>query len=124
MRRLAAPATRCGAIARTPAAIDEALARFDLRAGAAALWQLVDEANRFVTNTRPWELAKREASDPHARAALDETLALLLAACDLLARELAPFLPAAARRIELALATRDVELGRRLFVRLEPATSV
>ncbi|MEY2514138.1 MAG: methionyl-tRNA synthetase [bacterium] len=112
------------AIARAPAAIDEALGRFDLRAAAAALWQLVDEANRFVTSARPWELAKREASDPDARGALDETLALLLAACNLLARELAPFLPAAARRIELVLATRDVELGRRLFVRLEPVAGV
>jgi hypothetical protein len=45
---------------------------------------------------------------------------VLLAACELLARELGPFLPAAARRIALALATRDVELGRRLLVRLEP----
>jgi methionyl-tRNA synthetase len=108
------------AIARAPGQIDAALGRFDLRAGAAALWQLVDEANRFVTRARPWELAKHEATDPAARAALDETLAVLLEACDLLARELGPFLPAAARRIELALTTRDVELGRRLFVRLEP----
>jgi len=61
-------------------------------------------------------------SDPQARAALDETLDVLLEACRLLACELAPFLPAAARRIELALATGDVELGRRLFVRLETAT--
>ncbi len=111
-------------IAHAPAQIDEALARFDLRSAAAALWQLVDEANRFVASARPWELAKREVSDPAARAALDETLDVLLEACWLLARELAPFLPAAARRIELALATGDQKLGRRLFVSPEPLEGI
>jgi methionyl-tRNA synthetase len=108
-----------GAIARLPGAIDDALGRFDLRTAAAALWQLVDEANRFVAVARPWELAKAEPADAAAGAALDEALSLLLAACDTLARELAPFLPAAAARIERALADGDQELGRRLFARVQ-----
>jgi methionyl-tRNA synthetase len=56
-----------GAIARLPDEIDGALGRFDLRTAGAALWQLVDEANRFVSVARPWELAKAEPADAGVR---------------------------------------------------------
>jgi methionyl-tRNA synthetase len=87
-----------------PASIDEALDAFDLRGAAGALWEVVAAANRFVSATRPWEA---ERPDP--------LVALLLAACRLLAREVSPFLPEAAKRIEAALAERDPRLGRGLF---------
>ncbi len=109
--------------AATPAAIDDALRRFDFRAAAGALWQLVEEANRFVAKTRPWQLAKAEQEGDHEAAAqLDTTLATLLAACHTLARELDPFLPAAAARLARALADKDPELGRRLFAKAAPPT--
>jgi methionyl-tRNA synthetase len=105
-------------INRTPREIDNALARFDFRAATASLWQLVDEANRFVATTRPWELAKGENSgDADAAAELDEVLHSLLVTCRLLARELQPFLPAASARIAHALAESDPQLGRRLFTK-------
>jgi methionyl-tRNA synthetase len=103
----------------TPGEIDEALARFDFRTATTALWRVVDEANRFVATTRPWELAKAQASgDVDAGAALDEVLGALLLACRLLARELWPFLPAASGRIARALAEGDPLLGRRLFTKV------
>jgi methionyl-tRNA synthetase len=104
--------------ARTPAAIDDALRRFDFRAAAGALWRLVEESNRFVATTRPWELAKAEQEGDHEAAAeLDSALKPLFAACHTLARELDPFLPAAAARLARALAEKDPELGRRLFAK-------
>jgi len=103
----------------TPREIDDALARFDLRAATSSLWHLADEANRFVTATRPWQLAKAEESgDADAATALDEALGALLDACHQLARELQPFLPGASRRVARALAERDPELGRRLFAKV------
>ena len=103
-------------IRRTPEQIDVALERFDFRAATASLWRLVDEANRFVTATRPWELAKSEAgAGVDAGAELDEVITVVIAACRLLARELHPFLPAAGARIERALSEQDPQLGRRLF---------
>ena len=100
----------------TPGEIDQALARFDFRAATASLWRLVDEANRLITTTRPWELAKAEkGGNSEAAAALDEALSILLVACQVLACELDPFLPAASGRIALTLAERNSELGRRLF---------
>jgi methionyl-tRNA synthetase len=100
-------------IQRTPGAIDDALARYDIRSAAAAIWSLIEETNRYVAATRPWELAKAQTRG--AGADLDEVLGVLLGACHTLARELQPFLPAASERIERALAARDPKLGRRLF---------
>ena len=63
------------AVRSTPGGIDDALGRFDFRAAAATLWSLVEEANRFVTTTRPWELARAERTgDAAASAHLDEVL--------------------------------------------------
>jgi methionyl-tRNA synthetase len=108
---------QCGEL---PAAIDEALARFDLRAAAAALWEAVTQANRFVSVTQPWELAKAaRAGDRPASEHLDAVLALLLDACRVIASELPPFLPAAAERIAAALTDLDVQRGRTLFPKFE-----
>src|SRR5215207_2611656 len=105
------------AIDRTPAAIDDALRRFDFRAATGALWQLVEEANRFVATTRPWALAKAEQESDDDTARLDHVLRTLLAACHALVREVEPFLPAAATRIARALTEKDPELGSRLFIK-------
>jgi methionyl-tRNA synthetase len=105
-----------------PAAIDKALAAFDLRAATGALWEVVAEANRFITAARPWELAKAaRAGDADAGDRLDALLALLLDACHVIAAELQPFLPLAADRIESALVDLDATQGRMLFPKIEAA---
>jgi methionyl-tRNA synthetase len=75
------------------AAVDAALADFDFRRATSAVWQVVDEANRYVNRTRPWELAK--AGDPR----LDTVLAGLVAACRMVGELLGPFLPDVAGRV-------------------------
>jgi methionyl-tRNA synthetase len=103
-----------------PSAIDEALVVFDLRRAASALWDVVSEANRFVSATQPWELAKAaRTGDDGAAARLDAVLGVLLDACSCIAHELRPFLPAAAERISTALADLDVQQGRALFPKVE-----
>jgi len=104
------------AIAAGHDAIEEALGSFDFRSAAQALWRTVEEANRFVSATRPWELAKLESGDDGTVAGrLNAVLGVLLAACQAIAHELHPFLPDAATRIEQALEQRDPDLGRTLF---------
>jgi methionyl-tRNA synthetase len=98
--------TLAGAVGRIPAAVDAALERFDLRAAADAVWTAVEEANRHVSATRPWQL---EGDAKNA------VLADLLAACHEIGAELEPFLPGGAARIRVALATRNPALGRALF---------
>jgi methionyl-tRNA synthetase len=109
---------------RASGAIDDALDRFDFRAGAEALWNVVNESNRFVSRTRPWELAKAERSSAGiVDARLDAVLAVLVTACEAIAREVRPFLPDAATRIEQALERRDPGLGRALFRKEQLAAS-
>jgi methionyl-tRNA synthetase len=109
-----------GRCADLPSAVDAALAAFDLRAATTALWDVVMEANRLVSATRPWELAKRARSgDTEAHERLDGLLTVLLEACRAIAGELTPFLPGAATRIAAALDDLDVEQGRALFPKFE-----
>ncbi len=84
--------------AAAPADIDTALADFDLRRASATVLGVAAAANRYADATRPWELTAA-GEDDRARGVLAE----LLGGCGDLARELAPFTPALAERIEAAL---------------------
>jgi methionyl-tRNA synthetase len=119
-----------GAIERAPAAVRAALADFDFRAATAAVWQIVERANRYVDATQPWHLARAErAGDATAGPRLDAVLGALVSACQILAAEIWPFLPDLAARI--AAACNDsagvLPRPRPLFPRIEtrqyPATA-
>jgi methionyl-tRNA synthetase len=103
-----------------PGAIDRALDAFDLRLASSELWAVVAEANRFLSSTRPWEIARDgRAGDPAAAHTLAAVLTVALDACGVLARELTPFLPDAAERIREALAELDAQRARTLFPKFE-----
>ncbi len=102
--------------AELPGRIDDAFEAYDLRAAAAAHDALVDAANRYVAAAAPWTLLRpARAGDAAAAARLALVLPALHRACDVLAAELAPFLPRASERLADALQRRDPELGRALF---------
>jgi methionyl-tRNA synthetase len=82
------------AVRNAPGLIARALDDFDYRRATEAVWQIADEANRYVNRARPWDLAK--AGD---RAELDAVLSALLLACQAIGTYLTPFLPDAAARI-------------------------
>jgi methionyl-tRNA synthetase len=73
--------------------VDEALARYEIHDALAAIWRVVEDANRSVVETKPWELARD--GDPRLPAVLGE----LCAAIRLVGDELEPFLPGASRAI-------------------------
>ncbi len=75
-------------------AVHEALEDFDFRRAAAAVWTLVEEANRYVDREQPWK---------QAGPARERTLGGLVAACRELAVQLGPFLPTAAARVAAAV---------------------
>jgi methionyl-tRNA synthetase len=80
--------------------IDSALDAFDLRLAASALTALVGTANRYVEETAPWQLAKKEvAENGHDKAKLDVVLSGLAEVCRVLAAELRPFVPDLAERL-------------------------
>jgi methionyl-tRNA synthetase len=87
-----------------PARVAAAMGRFSPQEALAAIWELVDAANRYVERTEPWALARRRArpEDGAAEAAearLATTLYSLLETLRLLSRALAPFLPESAAAI-------------------------
>jgi methionyl-tRNA synthetase len=91
---------------RAPELVRAALAAYDFRAAAGAVFAIVDAANRFVEDARPWRLAAEERDG----AELDQVLGVLLDACRVLGEQLAPLLPTAAG----AIATRCTPVGGRL----------
>ncbi|MFC7647902.1 hypothetical protein ACFQX6_51010 [Streptosporangium lutulentum] len=106
---------------QAPGLIHAALTDFEFRRATAAVWAIVDEANRYINHIRPWELAKAERDgDFGATAQLDAVLVLLIRACRVLGDQLTPFLPDTATRIAQQCAVRDGELPdpRPLFRRI------
>jgi methionyl-tRNA synthetase len=99
----AGAATLRETIERTPAAVRTALARFDFRVAAAAVFEIVEHANRYVEAAAPWHLARAaREGDAAAGQELDQVLGALIAACQVLAAELWPFLPDLAARVAAA----------------------
>ena len=114
------------AIAAAPRAVDEAMARFDFRTATAAVWKIVEDANRYVVEVAPWTLAKAEkAGDAESGRRLGDALALLIYAARVVADELTPFLPEAAVRVAAQLGGGQDELGapQPLFPRIEAKDS-
>ncbi len=80
--------------------IATALDRFDFRQALSAIWDLVTAANRYVDDTKPWEIAKAARNgDPQVDARLDIVLADLVETIRLLAVHLSPFIPLGAAKI-------------------------
>ncbi|MBA2469604.1 MAG: methionine--tRNA ligase [Chloroflexia bacterium] len=73
---------------------------FDFRQGIAAAWELISAANKYIDDTKPWELAKAaKGGDETAHERLDVVLADLIEAIRLLAVHLSPFIPDGAGKI-------------------------
>jgi methionyl-tRNA synthetase len=109
---------------QAPERVAAALAAFDFRAATAAIWDVVEQANRYVERAEPWRLARAERDgDPAAGRLLDESLAVLVATCSELGTVLAPFLPDLAGRIQAACDDSAGQLpeARPVFPRIEPA---
>ncbi|WP_431928864.1 methionine--tRNA ligase [Nonomuraea jabiensis] len=92
--------------------VDEALEAFDFRRAATAVWALVEEANRYVERTRPWQ---------QSRAGQEAALGTLVHACRTLAVQLEPFLPTAAARVAAAVGGERLPRPEPLFRRLATA---
>ncbi|HET8653232.1 MAG TPA: methionine--tRNA ligase [Gaiellaceae bacterium] len=82
---------------------------FDLTGGIDAIWEVVRSLNKFVTDTKPWELAKDEANAEQ----LDRVLYALADGLRVVAVALYPYLPETAPQILRALGQpEDLEWSR------------
>ena len=124
-----------------PGQVRAALDGHDFRAATAAVWRIVDEANRFIELTQPWLLARAERSAagpaesggrlagaleaqarldvvPEAQVRLDAVLAHAVAACRCLAVQLEPFVPGAAARVAAQCGPDRLPPATPVFARL------
>ena len=85
----------------------ELLDRAELTQALEEVWKLVRRLNRFVEETKPWELAKDEA-DPER---LDEVLYNLVEGLRVTTLLLVPYLPATTETLLAALAEPERELA-------------
>jgi methionyl-tRNA synthetase len=98
-------------------AIDDAMERYDPQAALSAIWGLVTRANRYVEETKPWELAKSARNgDDEADARLSTALYTLAECVRLIGAALEPFLPSSAERIREQLGS-DAEAPWRERIR-------
>ncbi|GAA3125642.1 methionine--tRNA ligase [Streptosporangium carneum] len=98
--------------ARARDVVADALRDFDFRTATGAVQGVVDEANRYVNQVKPWQLA-REGS-----ASLDPVLGVLVATCREVADLLSPFLPDAAARVAAQCAGERLAPASPLFPRI------
>lgn len=86
--------------AALPRAVDDALARYDLRSACEAIAGLAEAGNRFIEAEAPWHLANvADAGDEDAAARFEAVIGTLLAICRVAARELEPFVPDGSERL-------------------------
>lgn len=88
--------------------VDAAVSRFALDEALSAIFRAIDDTNRYLTDQAPWALA----AEGHAARA-GAVLRAALEALNVLAAELAPFLPACAGELRLRLGSPPQERARR-----------
>jgi methionyl-tRNA synthetase len=88
--------------------LDQHVADFAFHRGLEALWRALDHANKYVTETAPFSLAKDPARRPRVGAILHE----LAEALRVTAQLIEPFMPETARKLAAQLGFPEGELGR------------
>ncbi|MCC6953624.1 MAG: methionine--tRNA ligase [Deltaproteobacteria bacterium] len=95
-----------------------------------SVWALVNAANVYIDRTKPWTLAKTDASDPAAKAALDASLYHQLESLRLVAVLISPFMPDTSASILRFLsyspenAQKECVVGNTGWGRLQPGVTV
>jgi len=102
---------------KTEQAVQDAMTKLQPHQALAAILDHASEVNRFLDASAPWKLAKKPSPGPEEAQRL---IGAAFAALPTLSRLLAPFLPAAAAKIEAKLAARPITRGEPLFPRVEP----
>jgi len=78
------------------------------------IWEVIGLANKYVEETKPWNLAK-EAKDDQ----LEAFVCLLVQAIRRIGQTIAPFMPKTAESIILQLGSQEIKKGEPLFPRIE-----
>ncbi|WP_449277610.1 methionine--tRNA ligase [Leucobacter sp. GX24907] len=89
---------------------DASISELAVHEAIAAVWELVDALNGYITEQEPWALAKRSVEDPSQRERLATVLYTATEGLRVLAELLSPVIPQAATKLWSALGA-EAELG-------------
>jgi methionyl-tRNA synthetase len=91
------PENAANGFTRRVAAFQDAFRRYDFSSGLNTIWEMIAEANRFIVEAKPWELAKSPA--PEDKAKLRQTLYAASECLRMVSVLLFPVLPKSSQRI-------------------------
>lgn len=94
--------------------VDRALEKLDFIAALEAIWGLISDANKYVEETKPWNLKKEGRTEE-----LEDFIAVLARSIIRVAEELRPFMPEASRKILEQVKEDRVFKAEPLFPRIE-----
>ncbi|MFB3919130.1 methionine--tRNA ligase [Candidatus Velamenicoccus archaeovorus] len=98
---------------RLAESIDTALDKLDFIAALQSIWEVIGDANRFVEETKPWNLKKEGKTEE-----LEDFLSVMFRVLRQTAAELAPFMPQTSAKILSQLKEDRVAKGDPLFPRI------
>jgi methionyl-tRNA synthetase len=81
------------------------------------IWELINMANKYVEETKPWNLAKENKTDE-----LKSFIRLLVDVIREVAKTIAPFMPQTATSITEQLGENTIKKGKPLFPRIDKQT--
>lgn len=93
--------------------VDAALERLDFIAALAAIWELIGSANKYIEDAKPWNLKKENKTRE-----LENFIAILIEVLRIIAKEIAPFMPQTAKKIDAQIKKDRIEKGAPLFPRI------
>jgi len=90
---------------------------FDFSLALTQIWSLINMANKYIEETKPWNLIKENRSEE-----LEGFICLLLEVIRRVADNIAPFMPQTAELIKEQLGTDKIKKGKPLFPRIDLTT--
>jgi methionyl-tRNA synthetase len=94
--------------------IDKAMRDVDFYSALSEIWVLINAANKYVEDTKPWILAKENKSDK-----IKEFLFILIEVIKRVSSGVYPFMPDTATKIKKQIKKDKIEKSPPLFPRLE-----
>jgi len=100
-------------------AYHEAMDSLEFNKAIDEVWNMIRSLNQYIDNVKPWEIAKKSAEDPEAKAHLSEVLAHCAGALLQIGDLLVPFMPETAAKIHAIFESGVVQpLEATLFPRV------
>jgi methionyl-tRNA synthetase len=94
--------------------VDAALEKLAFTDCLDAIWSLINSTNKFIEDTKPWQLNADKKND-----SLAAFISLLIEILDIVAFQITPFMPLTAQKIKQQLLAEKITKGSPLFPRIE-----